>query len=153
MSKSKICVVVLLVLVVLFGISVVGRGCKWLGQAGDVVAQELAPGELLRKYAWFKDCLSQLDKKRADIEIYTARLKTMEDDYTDVARKDWSRTDKEQMSVWQTECAGVKASYNSLAAEYNAQMAKINWRFCNKGNLPKGATEVMPREVARYIER
>lgn len=55
------------------------------------------------------------------------------------------------MSIWQAEVAGVKASYNSLAAEYNAQMAKINWRFCNRGQLFKGADEPLPREFALYL--
>ena len=53
--------------------------------------------------------------------------------------------------IWHSEVAGIKASYNSLAAEYNSQMAKFNWQFCNAGTLPQGATEVLPREHKPYI--
>ena len=60
------------------------------------------------------------------------------------------RSDKEQMYVWMSEVAGIKASYNQLVSEYNSQMSKLNWRFCNVGNLPQGATEVLPREYKPY---
>lgn len=132
---------------------VAGRGCQWANRAVVVAYEEIDPAVLLRKYAWFKDAAAQLDKKRADIKVYGQRLSRMEADYQGAARKDWARTDKEQMSVWQSEMVGVKASYNALAAEYNAQMAKINWCFCNVGQLPKGATEPLPREYAPYVEQ
>jgi hypothetical protein len=45
---------------------------------------------------------------------------------------------------------GIKASYRTLAAEYNAAMAKFNYRFANAGDLPEGATEPLPREFATY---
>lgn len=44
------------------------------------------------------------------------------------------------------------ASYNSLAVEYNAAMAKINFSFTNIGELPKGASQPLPREYKPYIE-
>jgi len=47
--------------------------------------------------------------------------------------------------------AGIKASYNQLAAEYNAGMVKINWRYTNVGDLPPGSTEPLPREFKPYI--
>jgi hypothetical protein len=67
------------------------------------------------------------------------------------SRKDWAREDREQLNVWMQEVAGVKASFNQLAAEYNANMAKFNYRFTNAGDLPRGATEVLPREFRTYI--
>jgi len=72
--------------------------------------------------------------------------------YGSAARKEWAREDREQFNVWSSEVAGVKASYNSLAAEYNAQMAKMNWRFTNVGMLPQGATQPLPREYKPYVE-
>jgi len=137
--------------ILLLTLTIGARGCQWMGKAVDTVAKEVDPANLLRKYEWFKDAAAQLDKKRADIDVYQARLTQMEKDYEGTPRKDWDRTDKQQMSVWQSEVAGVKASYNALAAEYNAQMAKINWRFCNRGQLPKGAENPLPREYAPYI--
>lgn len=127
-------------------LSIVGRACSWLGGAANVAQQELSVKELLRKYEWFKDAAAVLDKKLADIKVYDSRVKT-------VARmKNPSRTDREQLYVWMSEVAGVKSSYNGLAAEYNAQMAKINWAFTNVGELPKGATQPLPRSYKPYID-
>ena len=122
----------------------------WLGEAQQVAREEFGPRELLRKYEWFKDAAAQLDKKKADISVYTVRLTQMKLDYEGTSRKDWDRTDKEQMSLWHQEVAGVKAGYNGLAAEYNSQMSKFNWRFTNAGDLPKGATMPLPREFKAY---
>jgi hypothetical protein len=114
------------------------------------VEQQLDPALLLKKYEWFKDVLAQCDKKMADIQVYKNRLASMEKSYEGVPRKDWDRTDKEQFNLWEQEVAGVVASYNSLAADYNAAMAKINYSFTNIGQLPKGASDPLPREVREY---
>jgi hypothetical protein len=50
----------------------------------------------------------------------------------------------------QAEISGMKASFNDLAAEYNAAMVKINFAFINVGQLPQGATEALPREFKPY---
>lgn len=144
--------IVLGIIVLLVILVIVGNALRWFGGAIEVAHEEFSAKALLQKYEWFKDTSASLNKKQADIKIYDSRIKQMEEDYKDASRKDWDRTDKEQMSIWQTELAGVKASYNSLAAEYNSQMVKFNWRFCNKGTLPEGATEPLPREFAPYIE-
>jgi hypothetical protein len=57
----------------------------------------------------------------------------------------------ERLSIWQSEVAGVKASYNLLAADYNSAMSKFNYAFCNVGKLPQGAVEPLPREYKPYI--
>lgn len=129
--------------------SIAMRGCRWAGRAADVVEAELDPAFLLRKYEWFKDTAAQLNKKLADVKIYEGRVASL----AEIPRKEMDRQDKEQLAQWQTELTGVLASYNGLAAEYNSQMAKINWRFCNAGQLPKGATETLPREFAPYRTR
>lgn len=72
--------------------------------------------------------------------------------YAGVPRTDWPRADLEQYNLWSSEFAGVIASYNGLAAEYNAQMSKANWAFTNVGDLPDGASEPLPREFATYLE-
>ena len=137
--------------VLLLIISIIISSCGWIGEANTVAREEFGSRALLEKYEWFKDASAQLDKKLADVKVYQARVNNMRADYDGIARKDWDRTDKEQMSVWQSEVAGVKASYNGLAAEYNSAMAKFNWQFCNKGTLPEGATEPLPREYKTYI--
>lgn len=93
---------------------------------------------------------SEAKQKQADISVYTSKIKSMRDDYAGQKRSSWDRTDKETFNVWEQELAGIKASYNGLSAEYNAQMAKINWAFCNIGKLPPGATSPLPREYKPY---
>lgn len=120
-------------------------GCGWFGRAVDLVSDQVDPYELQRKYELFKDEAAQLDKKMADIRVYEARFKRFKcDTATD-------RVHIEQCGVWQQEVAGIIASYNGLAADYNSQMSKWNYAFCNIGTLPKGASEPLPREFKPYI--
>ena len=146
MRKSvRLSYVVLLTVILL-------SGCDWFRESKQVAQEELGPKELLRKYEWFKNASSQLDKKQADIKVYQKRITTMSKDYVDLPRNKWPREDREQYNLWQSEVAGIKASYNTLAAEYNSQMSKINWRFTNVGELPKGAETSLPREFKPYQE-
>lgn len=126
------------------GLKVVVLPLWFAGRTVDVVKKELDPQELLRKYEWFKDASAQLDKKIADINVYQAKVSKYE------KMENLDRTSREQLMTWDQELAGIKASFNSLAAEYNSNMKKINWRFCNAGDLPEGATEVLPKEFKPY---
>lgn len=143
----RVCVPVL-ALVIAFG--VVARVFNWFGRAAQVVSQELDPGTLLKRYEWFKSASAQLDKKQADIDVYESRFKNLSADYNGQPRNAWAREDREQFNVWQSEVAGIKASYNGLAAEYNSAMAKINYSFTNVGELPKGSDSPLPREYKPY---
>lgn len=139
---------------VVFGIialMAVGWGLGWFGEATQVAHDEFGPKALLAKYEWFKDAAANLEKKQADITVYDGRMKAMDGTYKGVPRQKWAREDREQYNVWTSEVAGVKASYNQLAADYNAQMAKFNWRFANAGELPKGADIPLPREFKPYV--
>jgi hypothetical protein len=109
-----------------------------------VAKDELNARELLRKYTWFKDASAQLDARAADIRVYQSRI----DNLRKVPNLD--RTDREQLMIWESEVSGTKAAYNSLAAEYNSQMAKMNWQFTNIGQLPAGADKPLPREFKPY---
>jgi len=120
-----------------------GRGCSVVNETASVAQKELGPSALLKKYEWFKNASAQLDKKRADIAMYEAQIKRG-------SAKAHDRLTEDRVFQWETECLGVKASYNGLAAEYNAQMAKINWAFTNVGSLPAGATDPLPREYKPY---
>ena len=145
----------LALILIIIPMSLILKACGaitgWWSKAIDVVSEELSPKELLRKYTWFKDCAAVLDKKQADIEVYDTKAKSILKDYEGVPRKDWPRDERETIRQWETEFAGIKASYNQLAAEYNSQMSKINWRFCNVGGLPQGANQVLPREYREYL--
>lgn len=122
-----------------------------LGDAGETVKKEFSVSAMLKKYEWFKEASAQLDKKVADVSVYESRVKNLEDSYKGKNRTEWLRSDAEQYNVWQSEVAGVRASYNLLAAEYNSNMAKFNYSFCNAGDLPRGATSPLPREYKPYI--
>lgn len=154
-TKGKVILVVVLFIILMVPLSLVIRSCNLAGKmadnAFDTAYEEFKPSELLRKYEWFKNTLASLDRKKADVKIMEARIKSMEETYGDTKRKDWPRDDRESYNLKQSELVGIKMSYNSLAAEYNAQMAKLNWRFTNAGDLPKGSTKVLPREVREYI--
>ena len=123
----------------------------WFGQATDVAGKEFGPQKLFERYEWFKDAAAQLDKKRADITVYESRFRALDESYAGEPRAKWARDDREQYNIWKSEVAGIKASYNQLAAEYNAGMVKINWRYTNVGDLPPGSTEPLPREFKPYI--
>lgn len=125
----------------------------WFKETAQVAQEQFGPRALLQKYEWFKDAAAQLEKKQADVAVYDGRVKAMQETYKGVERIRWPRDDREQINVWASEVSGVKASYNQLAAEYNAQMAKFNYAFANVGELPKGATMPLPREFKPYETR
>lgn len=138
--------VIMLLLVMWVGCSILG-GVSWFAsRTVDVVKQQIDPAELLRKYELFKDESAQLDAKLASIRSKQAAIKKIS------ALPQGDRTNREQLIVWQQELEGMKYSFNSLAADYNSQMAKINYAFCNVGQLPQGASTPLPREYKPYIE-
>jgi hypothetical protein len=143
-------------LVILAAVSI-GAGfmnftCGAMNNAAVVAKKEFYPEALLRKYEWFKNAAAELDKKQADISIYTNKIKEMRKDYEGQKRSSWDRTDKEAFNTWEQELAGIRASYNGLAAEYNSQHSKMNWAFCDIGRCPPGSTSPLPREFKPYEE-
>jgi hypothetical protein len=145
--------VILITLLVIAGIGATGYVFGWFGETAQVTQEQFGPKALLKKYEWFKDAAAQLDAKRANIEVLEGRLTTMKETYGDTPRKDWPRADLEQFNVWSSEVSGAKAGYNLLAAEYNSQMAKANWRFANAGDLPAGAADPLPRAFKPYVTK
>ncbi len=133
------------------GVGAIGYVFGWFSETAQVAQQEFGAQAALTKYSWFKEAAAALDKKRADIKVYDVRLKAIEEAYKNLPRQKWPREDRDQYNIWLSEAAGVKASYNALAADYNAQMVKFNWRFANVGELPKGAVDPLPREFKTYI--
>lgn len=126
-----------------------GIAFGWFGRAVDLVQQEVDPFALQKKYEWFKDSAAQLDARHADIAVYESRFKAIGGKVGECPPA-VDRVAREQCMVWVQEVSGITAGYNSLASEYNAEMAKWNWRFTNVGQLPKGATEPLPREFKPY---
>ena len=149
-SSGSIVTNVLVLISLLFSIVLLGHMLGWFGEAAQVAQEQFGPRAMLKKYETFKDQAAALDAKRANIEASKARMKNMEQTYAGVPRTHWARPDLEQYNLWSTEVAGMLASYNDLAAQYNAEMAKVNWRFANAGDLPAGATVPLPREFKPY---
>lgn len=155
-TLGRIFGVIVAVMVLGTTLGVVGCALGLIGgvatNTAAVIQKEFYPDALLRKYEWFKDASAALDKKSADMGVYDARLKSLSEQYVGVKRAAWARDDREQSSIWQSELAGIKASYNQLAAEYNAEMVKFNWRFTNVGDVPQGG-KPLPREYRPYVEQ
>jgi hypothetical protein len=139
---------VLIVAVVVLGIF--SRCVGWFGEASQVASEQFGARAMLEKYEWFKDASAQLDKLDADIHVYEARRAALIEAYGDTPRTQWPRDDRQEWSLIASEVAGVKAGYNGLAAQYNAQMSKFNYAFTNAGQLPQGADRILPREYRAY---
>ena len=128
-------------------------GCRWAGDAGDTAFSEFKASSLLQKYTRFKDMYASLEAKKATLSSLDTKIKSTEDQYKGIPRKDWVLEDIQSLNQWKTEKDGLKASYNNLAAQYNADMSKANVNFTNTGDLPQGASDPLPRNVAPYIEK
>jgi hypothetical protein len=126
------------------------EGAGWFAsRTVDVIQQQIDPAELLRKYELFKDEAAQLDAKAASIRIKRGQIASVK---SGPMGRAMDRTNREQLMIWQQELGGMEYSFNELAADYNAQMSKINYRFCNVGQLPQGATVPLPRDFKPYME-
>jgi hypothetical protein len=136
---------------ILLVLSLIGVGASWVSESFRVARDEFGATSLLRKYEWFKNAAASLDAKKASIKVYEKRLLSLQAGYGDLPRNKWSREDREQANLWEQEVAGMIAGYNNLAGEYNSAMAKINWRFCNAGDVPAGGIP-LPREYRSYLE-
>lgn len=143
--------VLIVIMAVIFGTC--NTAAKMVTNAQQTVYEQFSPSELLRKYEWFKDASAQLDAKVATISSYDGRFHSLKENYgkDSANRSRWDRDDKEQWNIWLSEQTGIKASYNDLAGQYNSAMSKFNYRFCNKGDLPAGAADPLPREYKPYI--
>ena len=124
---------------------------KAINNGFDTAYQEFKPETLLKKYETFKDMSASLDEKVASIDVLKNQLVALNDQYKGEKRKDWARVDASQYNVLSSTISGEIISYNELASQYNSEMSKFNWRFTNAGDLPQGATKVLPREYKPYI--
>lgn len=152
MSKKLVFTIIIASVLGFWGLRACGFVGGALNNAEKVARKEFYPEALLRKYEWFKDAAAALDQKIATISVYQKRLDSLAEAYKGKRRGEWPRDDREQFNLWRSELDGIRASYNELAAEYNAQMVKFNWRFTNVGDLPPGASNPLPREFKPYVE-
>lgn len=112
--------------------------CSYIQETKEVTWQETRPKVLLQKYMYFKDLSSTIDNQRANLIVYQEELK----DSTLIGEYKQQR---------KSEAIGIVMNYNSLVAKYNAEMSKINYAFCNVGQLPQSNLEPLPREFKPFI--
>ena len=148
--KRFIFKLILFIFTIVVFISILGYAVSWFFEAGEVAREQFGPRAMMEKYEWFKDSSAQLEAKLATIEAYKARTKSIEEAYGSISRIEWPRSDREQYNQWKAEVAGVITSFNNLAAEYNSQMSKFNYRFTEAGDLPRGASKPLPRGFKPY---
>lgn len=144
-----------LLFVLSMGLSAAGGVWWWIKstahEAVQVAHDEIGPAALNAKYKWFKDTLAALDAKRATLHQWEGKGKRLESQYAGTPRNQWARADLSSLNQWATETDAMVASYNDLAAEYNAAMAKFHTAFVNAGKVPAGGDASLPREVREYI--
>lgn len=120
-------------------------GCRYATDASDTVFEQTKLSSSLKKYEYFKDLSAGIDRKRAEIELYQSEISSM--------TKEGDKDDKFYLQQRKSELLGLISIHNSLCAEYNSAMSKINYSFCNVGSLPDGATTPLPREFKPYINK
>ena len=123
-------------------------GSRMYNDGIKTVEKIYTPSELLKKYEFYKDLSSTLDRRKADISVYDGELSRFEKKYEE---RSMPKDEREYYNKMNSERLGLINSYNQLASEYNSAMSKFNYRFCNVGDLPKGATDPLPREFKSYI--
>lgn len=116
--------------------------CRYAEDAQDTTFKEFKASTLLKKYEYFKDLSAGIDKKRAEISVYEAELKSM---------KVEDKEDKFYYQQRKSELLGLVSVHNDLCSQYNSAMSKFNYRFTNTGDLPEGGVDPLPREIKPYI--
>lgn len=122
--------------------------CNWVGSAAKVASEELNPRTLLTRYTWFKDVYSRVNAFDANLDAFKGNLTETTKTYGEPSN--WPKDVRNDIAAQRREILGILSMRNNLASEYNAAMAKINYRFTNVGDLPNGATTVLPREFMEY---
>ncbi len=117
-------VIISIILAVIWGI---GTVFGIFGEAATVAQEEFGAKAAVTKYEWFKDAHATISEKQATIATMEQDAARMKAEYGDTPRRDWDRTDKDQINQWRREVSGLKASYNGLVAEYNANSSKFTW--------------------------
>jgi len=136
-------------IIVIALLGLLGRALGWLDEAASVAQEEFGPRAMLKKYEWFKDAAATLDARKQSIAVLEQKANALIASYNGVPRKDWDRIDKQNLNIWQQEIAGLILSYNSLAAEWNAQISKFNWKpFVDR--LPDDAPDLLARRYQPY---
>lgn len=149
---STVLVIILCFIVLPFCI-VGGCALNFFGNGVATVSKEFSPAETLRKYTYLKSVAAQLTAKKQSIEILVASQNKFKEGFSKPIDQ-WPRDVREIWFQRETELAGLKMSFNTLAGEYNQLMSQFNWRFSKVGLLPHGAEQVLPGEgsFSQYLD-
>ncbi|MDD4409317.1 MAG: hypothetical protein PHW52_01550 [Candidatus Pacebacteria bacterium] len=147
-SFVKVICITIIFMLVFFGV-------VWFtviaGETVQVAHDQLGPKAILVKYEWFKDMSAALDSKLSTIDAYNSQLREIEVmDGQD--RKNWPDGDLNTYNSVTSARLGLIGLYNNEAAQYNSNMAKVNYYWANAGNLPQGG-KALPKEYRRYIDK
>lgn len=148
-SRNK---ALLIVALIVTGLTLPGCGAvsRWFNDAGRVTEREVSPEVLLTNYRWFKQAGAQLSGKMANIENYKSRISKYERDYGS-NRREWPIDVREEDNKLESEIAGLKQSYNSLAAQYNALSDDIFAKYAKPGQpITDSNGNALPRKFAEY---
>lgn len=126
-SKRIIKKILFFAIPLLLGMSVLSYTLGWFSDAAQVAKKEFSPQTMLRKYEYFKDASQQLIAKGGDIEIYEGKINRL-------CAGEMDRISRENCGLYEQELAGLKMSFNGLAAEYNSQSNKFNWESFDQTN-------------------
>jgi hypothetical protein len=139
---------VILPLIAVLGLLSLALG--WFGEGCRVTKDEYGPKAALKKYEWFKDQASRIDKMDADIALYRARAERVETQYIDTYgsdRKSWPPVTqlqyRESFSQALDDLAAIVSQRNNLVREYNAQSETFNWSGYNLTGEPKPRYEAL----------
>ena len=100
------------------------------GSVATVAKKEFGVETSLKKYEWFMNASSELRAKGFDIDLYQSKIDRL--------------CSKEPINqncyLYEQESFGLRSSYNSLVAEYNAAGKKFNWSLYNTQELQQTYT-------------
>jgi hypothetical protein len=131
--------------------SIVTRSLGWWGEAADVAQQELGPKAMLKKYEWFVDQASRIDKMDADVALYGQRVGSVDAQYASYGpdKSAWPPAIQIQYnhdrSMARDDLMSIVSQRNNLVREYNAQSEKFNWEpFNSKSGRPRPRYDESP---------
>lgn len=147
---KKIAVGVVLPLIVIFGI--LGIALGWVGEGCGVAKDEFGAKASLKKYEWFIDQASRIDKMDADVALYAKRVQGVDEQYVSTYGADktaWGPAVQLQYNRDRTtardDLTAIVSQRNNLVREYDAQSEKFNWEpFNAKSDRPQPRYDESP---------
>ncbi|MFA5853516.1 MAG: hypothetical protein WC866_00360 [Patescibacteria group bacterium] len=119
-------------------------GLGWVGEAADVAREQHGPRASLKKYEWFVDQATYIDKMDADVKLYRQRVADTTTQYELTHGKDratWPPTAQmqygEDYKQAKDDLLAIISQRNNLVREYNAQSEKFNWSGYDTTSGPK----------------